>query len=122
MADFDKKTWVDFVDTIGASDLNRMENGIEKANSFVVELDPNDDGFTYDNLRRYLDNKATVIFGDRDESATYDNRYTLCALMVREGKYIAAFSTASIDPYNMTAECAFMIFYANSIDEQMVEA
>lgn len=122
MADFDKKTWVDFVDTIGASDLNRMENGIAKANSFVVELDPNDDGFTYDNLRRYLDSGATVIFGDRDESATYDTRYTLCSLMVRDGTYIAAFSTANIDPYNMTAEFAFMVFAANSADEQMAEA
>lgn len=127
MADsFNTKTW-ESEETITASDLNRMEQGIESANDRVVVVrlaDPNE--FTYNKLFSYIaSNKIVVLNEDTYTDSSFHASLSTVRCVrydaYRQRYYALADSIAFNDDEPDNSTVLVSTYIASSPDEPMIE-
>ena len=124
MADsFNIKTW-ETDETITASDLNRMEQGIKSANDRVVVVHPRDQTeFTFNKLLSYLlDNKIVIVDIDSYFNNDGDNNEANCSILKfvfydsRRQMYLAFTDFVEVVDGPNTATVSLLAFAALSPD------
>lgn len=125
MADsFNTKTW-ETEETITASDLNRMEQGIKSANDRVIVVSVEDENeFTYNKLLSYIADHKIVILYDQEyhESSDLAHHSTLKGVMYdyRKQRYFAFFDTIQFDYDNPDSSFISIVTYAASSPDSLM--